>query len=83
MPARISWLIDAHLFGVEARAFHTTSLLLHVVDSILLLFALSRLTGEFWPSAYVTGVFAGTNQRDISALGGQIERLANAFFLRP
>jgi len=55
---QISWLLDAQLFGVDAAGFHASSLVLHVVNALLLLWALSRLTGELWPSAFVAGVFA-------------------------
>ncbi len=55
---RLSWLLDAELFGLEAAAFHASSLALHVLNALLLLFALTRLTGELWPSLFVAGVFA-------------------------
>jgi tetratricopeptide (TPR) repeat protein len=55
---RLSWLLDAELFGVEAGAFHAVSLALHVATSLLLFAAFLRLTGRFGPSAFVAGVFA-------------------------
>ena len=41
---RLSWMLDVSLFGVEAWAFHMTSLLLHVANTLLLFFSLRRLT---------------------------------------
>ncbi len=55
---RLSWLLDAQLFGLDARAFHLTSLLLHVAGAVSLLLAFAGLTGALWPSAFVAAVFA-------------------------
>ena len=52
------WLLDAEAFGVRPRAFHVSSVLFHIANSVLLLWALVRLTGSFWPSAFTAGVFA-------------------------
>jgi hypothetical protein len=55
---RLSWMLDAELYGLEARGFHATSLALHAVNALLLFVALYRLTRELWPSAFVAAVFA-------------------------
>ena len=55
---RLSWMLDADLFGVEPVAFHATSLLLHVANAVLLLLVLARMTGAPGRSAFVAGVFA-------------------------
>jgi tetratricopeptide (TPR) repeat protein len=55
---RLSWLLDAELFGIEARAFHATNLLLHALTAALLFVALARLTGARVPSAVVAALFA-------------------------
>jgi tetratricopeptide (TPR) repeat protein len=55
---RLSWMIDAELFGRDPAGFHATSLALHVANVALLFLALSRLTREIWPSAFVAAVFA-------------------------
>ncbi|HJO24085.1 MAG: hypothetical protein QF890_11250 [Myxococcota bacterium] len=55
---RLSWMLDAHLFGLNASAFHATSLLLHLANALLLFEALRRLTREPWPSAFVAALFA-------------------------
>jgi tetratricopeptide (TPR) repeat protein len=55
---RLSWMLDAELFGVEPRAFHATSLALHCASAVLLLFALARMTGAPGRSAFVAAVFA-------------------------
>ena len=55
---RLSWMLDAELFGMTPTGFHATSLVLHVANAVLLLLAFTRLTGAFWPSAFVAFVFA-------------------------
>jgi tetratricopeptide (TPR) repeat protein len=55
---RLSWMLDAELFGVEPRAFHATNLALHVASAVLLFLALARMTGAAGPSAFAAGVFA-------------------------
>lgn len=55
---RLSWMLDAELFGLSPRAFHATNLVLHLGASLLLLAALRRSTGATGPSAFVAGVFA-------------------------
>ncbi|MBW1685274.1 MAG: tetratricopeptide repeat protein [Deltaproteobacteria bacterium] len=55
---RLSWMLDAELFGLDPGAFHATSLALHVANALLLFLALLRLSGAPWPSAFAAGVFA-------------------------
>jgi tetratricopeptide (TPR) repeat protein len=55
---RLSWLADASLYGMEARGFHATSVLLHALASGVLALALMRLTGAPGASLFVAGVYA-------------------------
>ena len=55
---RLSWMLDAELFGVDPRAFHATSLALHCANAVLLLLVLARMTGAPGRSAFVAAVFA-------------------------
>jgi tetratricopeptide (TPR) repeat protein len=55
---RLSWMLDAELFGLAPAAFHATSLALHLAATAILFLALARLTGHPWPSAFAAGVFA-------------------------
>ncbi len=54
----LSWMLDAELFGLAPRAFHATSLALHVANVLLALLAFSRLTGSLGVAAFAAGVFA-------------------------
>jgi tetratricopeptide (TPR) repeat protein len=55
---RLSYHLDAALFGSEPRAFHATNVLLHALASVLLFLALARMSAAVWPSAFVAAVFA-------------------------
>jgi Tfp pilus assembly protein PilF len=54
----LSHMLDAELWGAWAGGHHLTSLLLHAANTILLFLALKMLTGAFWRSAFVAGLFA-------------------------
>lgn len=55
----LSLMLDAQLFGAQsARGFHFTNLLLHALNALLLFWLLRALTGTFWRSALVAGLFA-------------------------
>jgi tetratricopeptide (TPR) repeat protein len=55
---RLSWMLDAEVFGLEPRGFHYTSLLLHGLNGILVFAVFARMTGSIWPSAFVAAAFA-------------------------
>ena len=46
------------LFGLSSTAFHLANLFIHILNSLLLLFILKRMTGSIWPSAFVAMLFA-------------------------
>jgi Tfp pilus assembly protein PilF len=54
----LSHMFDAELFGMDAGAHHVTSLALHVLNAVLLLIVLARITGAPGPSALVAALFA-------------------------
>jgi tetratricopeptide (TPR) repeat protein len=54
----LSHMLDIQLHGMNAGRHLLTNVLLHVLNSLLLFFALRRLTGALWPSAFVAGLFA-------------------------
>src|SRR5262245_14247975 len=55
---RLSWMLDAQLWGLSPRGFHATSLALHVANVVLALLAFTRLTGSLGIGAFTAGVFA-------------------------
>jgi len=54
----ISLQIDAARGGGAPRAFHTTNVALHVLDTLLLFLLFERMTASRWRSALVAGLFA-------------------------
>ncbi len=54
----VSHMLDYQLYGLNAGGHHLTNLLFHIVNSLLLLLALSRMTGSIWRSAFIAGLFA-------------------------
>jgi len=57
----LTWLghmTNCQFFGLQPSAHHAVNLLLHIINSILLLVIFHRMTGALWPSAFVAAVFA-------------------------
>src|SRR5207249_5803969 len=54
----LSHMLDVELFGFDAGAHHMTSVLLHVVNSLLVFAILHAMTARPWASAFVAMVFA-------------------------
>ena len=51
-------MLDFTLFGRQAGLHHAVNVLLHLANTLLLLFLLTRLTGALWRSALVAALFA-------------------------
>jgi tetratricopeptide (TPR) repeat protein len=51
-------MLDVQLFGAWAGGHHATSVLLHVLNSLLLFQCLRRMTRTTWQSAWVAALFA-------------------------
>lgn len=54
----ISLSIDRALFGLDPTGYHLENVALHGLSACLLYFALLRMTGSRWRSAWVAAVFA-------------------------
>jgi protein O-mannosyl-transferase len=54
----LSHMMDCQLFGLHALGHHLTSILFHIVNTLLLFFVLARLTGAFWRSTMATAIYA-------------------------
>jgi hypothetical protein len=54
----ISHMLDCQLFGMNPHAHHSVNLAFHILNAVLLLLLLERMTGQMWRSAVVAGLFA-------------------------
>jgi tetratricopeptide (TPR) repeat protein len=54
----LSHMLVWQLSGSNASGHHLTNVLLHAATAILLFLALQKMTGVFWPAAFVAAVFA-------------------------
>jgi hypothetical protein len=54
----LSLMLDTELMGTQPRGYHTTNLLLHLGNVLLLYAILRSSTGEAWRSALVAALFA-------------------------
>jgi tetratricopeptide (TPR) repeat protein len=54
----LSHMLVVQLFGLDPSLHHLANIALHIANSALLLVALDRMTGAFWRSALVAGLFA-------------------------
>ena len=54
----MSHMLDVQLFGLNPGPPHLTNLALHIINSVLLLLLLQRMTGSLWRTAFVAGLFA-------------------------
>lgn len=54
----ISHMMDCELFGLNPSGHHLISLIIHILNSLLLFYALYRLTGNYWGSVVTAYLFA-------------------------
>lgn len=54
----LSYLADISMFGIDPRPMHVMSLAIHVVNTLLLAYAFTRMTRNIWPSLAVAAAFA-------------------------
>jgi hypothetical protein len=51
-------MLDCEIYGLNPLGHHITNLLIHIIDTLLLFFLLSRMTNTVWRSAFVAAAFA-------------------------
>ncbi len=54
----LSYMLDYQLYGLNARGYHVTNLILHIFSTLLLFQLLRRMTGTIWESTFVAAFFA-------------------------
>ena len=53
-----SYFLDAELYGINAGGFHATNVIIHILATIFLFYALLRMTARYWESLIVAVLFA-------------------------
>src|SRR6266550_4789657 len=56
--ATLSHMLDCQIFDLKPAGHHFTNVLLHTLAVLLVFFALRKMTGTVWRSAFVAAVFA-------------------------
>ena len=54
----LSLMLDYQLYGPHPGMYHSISLIIHILNSLLLFIVLRRMTGIVWRSAFVAVLFA-------------------------
>jgi tetratricopeptide (TPR) repeat protein len=57
----LTWLshaLDCQLYGLNPAGHHLTSVILHVINSVLVLLLFRQMTGSLWRSTFVAALFA-------------------------
>jgi tetratricopeptide (TPR) repeat protein len=54
----LSHMLDCQLYGLNPGGHHSTNLIFHVANTLLLFLLLRQLTGALWRSAFVAALFA-------------------------
>jgi protein O-mannosyl-transferase len=79
----LSHMLDAQLFGMGPRGHHLSSILLHLVNTLLLFAVLRQLIGVFWTS-FLVAVFFGVHPLRVESVAWVSERkdvLSTLFFM--
>lgn len=54
----LSHMMDVQLYGLNPSGHHLTNLFLHALNTLLLFFVLTKMTGFLWRSFFVASLFA-------------------------
>jgi tetratricopeptide (TPR) repeat protein len=81
--AWLSHMLDVSLFGLAPGWHHLVNVLLHALSTVLLFFALFRMTGGMWQSVFVAALF-GIHPLHVESVAWIAERkdvLSGLFFM--
>src|ERR1700690_2608395 len=79
----LSYMLDVEWSGPTAAGMHLTNILLHVANTVLVFLLFRRLTGAFWASAVLAGLF-GLHPLHVESVAWVAERkdvLSTLFWL--
>src|SRR5262249_34909704 len=72
----LSWIshaIDCQLYGTRPGGHHATSVIIHIINTVLLFWALQIMTGAVWRSGVVAGLF-GLHPLNVESVAWVAER---------
>ena len=81
--AALSHMLDCQLYGLNPAGHFLTNVLLHAASSVLLFLVLLRMTGDFWPSAWVAAIFAihPLHVESVAWIAERRDMLSGLFFM--
>src|SRR5208283_5100336 len=79
----LSYALDSQIFGLNAHGYHTTNVLLHAANTVLLFLILESATGFAWRSLGVAALFAlhPINVESVAWIAERKNVLSMLFFL--
>src|SRR5208282_2884117 len=79
----LSYALDSQIFGLNADGYHTTNILLHAANAVLLFLILESATGLAWCSLGVAALFAlhPINVESVAWISERKNVLSMFFFL--
>jgi len=78
----LSLMLDCQLFGDDAGWIHLVNVFWHLINTLLLLAVLKKMTGALWPSVFVAAAF-GLHPMHVESVAWIAERkdVLSTFFL--
>ncbi len=78
----LSLMADSSLFGLNAQAYHRTSITFHALNAVLVFLFLRRATGAALPAAFVAAIFAvhPLNVEPVAWISSRKDVLSGFFF---
>ncbi len=79
----LSHMLDCQIFGLNPAGHHFTSVLIHVLNTILIFLVLERMTKALWPSLLVAALFAlhPLHVESVAWISGRKDILSTFFML--
>src|SRR5215471_13797214 len=79
----ISHAIDCQLYGLKPAGHHITNTIIHIINVVLLFLMLRSVTGAFWRSGFVAGLFAvhPLNVESVAWVAERKNLLCTLFFI--
>ena len=79
----LSHMLDCQIFGLNPAGHHFTSVLIHVLNTILIFLVLERMTKALWPSLLVAALFAlhPLHVESVAWVSGRKDILSTFFML--